>query len=366
MVDPFYTPNELAEIMISFLPCEFSPKVIADFSSGEGSLLYAASKKWPEAEIIANDLSKKSCSLLRRGEPGWVVSCSNFLENNSISKAVVYQYKGEVDLVLLNPPFSQRGIKPVPWGKGGITSGVALAFLYRALDYLKSGGYAVAILPNGCLYSIRDKLAREYIYRNYCVDCVVENSDNSFLGVRANTSIVVVRNSKPEGKSFLDLRASGGARERIFRGKMQMHKIKRSHDFSGTPLVHTNSINNGLVAVDDSSKVLSDHIVDGPAILFPRVGNVTMGKVAILPEGERVVISDCIISFKCSSNDEALLIREKVLDNWLGFKRMYSGTGAQYVTVERVAVFFGQILAEGLSCFDGVSISKSVSVALEV
>ena len=57
MIDKHYTSKELAEALVGFLPPDFKPDRVADFAAGEGSLLDASQSKWPEIDVIANDLS---------------------------------------------------------------------------------------------------------------------------------------------------------------------------------------------------------------------------------------------------------------------------------------------------------------------
>ena len=52
MIDQFYTPPELASVLVGCLPKSFQPKVVADFAAGEGSLLTAAQSRWPPAGFL--------------------------------------------------------------------------------------------------------------------------------------------------------------------------------------------------------------------------------------------------------------------------------------------------------------------------
>lgn len=76
-----------------------------------------------------------------------------------------------------------------------------------------------------------------------------------------------------------------------------------------------------------------------PSVLFPRVGNVTAGKIAVLSTGVKVVLSDCVIAVICLSDNEAFRLRSTVLDDWSSFESLYSGTGARYITLEKLSRF---------------------------
>src|SRR5262249_19070348 len=109
MIDKHYTSVSLAEAMIAALPKDFSPRTVADFAAGPGGLIDAALSKWKNLEIIANDLCKNSAYKLRKKYPQGIVSCCNFLKRSSIKVAKFAPKIGKLDLILINPPFSQRG-----------------------------------------------------------------------------------------------------------------------------------------------------------------------------------------------------------------------------------------------------------------
>ncbi|MFT0635457.1 hypothetical protein ACMFY5_25600, partial [Pseudomonas sihuiensis] len=102
MIDIHYTPNELAAAMLECIPADFNPNTIADFSAGEGSLLYGAARKWPSAMIFANDLNKVSSRMLASRNHTWSVSCSDFLKATSHIHTKFSTKKESIDLILLN------------------------------------------------------------------------------------------------------------------------------------------------------------------------------------------------------------------------------------------------------------------------
>lgn len=337
MIDAFYTPSKLAENMLEILPQNFVPNIIADFSAGEGKLLETASKKWPKSKIVANDLSKIIVRKLKTQFPNWQISSSNFLTHNSVVKTSFFKSKELVDLILLNPPFSQRGIKPIKWDNLSITSGIALAFIYKSLHYLKPNGYIVAILPNGALTSDRDSRARLYLFNNFTIKVIKKNNHNSFMNVKANTSIVLIKNTKskaPPPNDYNQLNKDFN----IVRGKIQVYKY--NHSFNGVfPFIHSKEIKNGKICINPLRTISNDNYIKGPAVVFPRVGNITKQKIAILDTNLKIVMSDCLFALLCESKKEAHLIQKLIIKNWNDFISLYSGTGAQYITIERVKFF---------------------------
>ncbi|KGD75089.1 hypothetical protein HA49_07415 [Tatumella morbirosei] len=70
MNDAHFTPDSLAAEMLSYLPVEFEPEIIADFAAGHGSLLKAANQKWSKSTIIANDICNDNFSVLKKTKDG--------------------------------------------------------------------------------------------------------------------------------------------------------------------------------------------------------------------------------------------------------------------------------------------------------
>jgi hypothetical protein len=245
-----------------------------------------------------------------------------------------------VDLILLNPPFSQPSSKLVEFVEGS-TSGVALAFTLQALRFLREDGLAVVILPEGSLTSVRDKNARRYLEDNYTVRIVQKNDPAVFCGVKPRTSILFIQKRRPVESTCIipNILENKTSQRELLRGKIQMHKLKDFICHSGVPLIHSTSLKNGEVQLDLLSKVSKKNVVVGPSVLFPRVGNVTVGKVAVLSTGVKVVLSDCVIAVICLSDNEAFRLRSIVLDDWSSFESLYSGTGARYITLDKLSDF---------------------------
>ncbi len=118
-----------------------------------------------------------------------------------------------------------------------------------------------------------------------------------------------------------------------------MHKLSINLCKKGIPLIHSTSLKKGLVCVDDNIRVQSDSFVEGPCVMFPRVGNISREKISVLLSNQAVVLSDCVIAIACNSDEEVLLLREDILSEWEAFLSLYSGTGAKYITMNQVAWF---------------------------
>lgn len=349
VIDPYYTPPELARAMVDLIPNTLHVGSVADFAAGEGSLLHAASLKWPQASIHANDLSPAVSRCLEKFSPNWNVSCVDFLNNKSTSRAKFYAVHSSIDVVLINPPFSERGRRLVSWSDMGFdfVSGIATAFLYKALTYISSEGVLVAVLPDGCLVSVRDERAWKAIRQSFDVEVIQDNSRSAFKGVSARTSLVRIRRSVDIARydvtavHLTDILNSF----KVIRGTVQMHKIPATpRSGASLPLIHTSQLLNGEIEFMNTPYVKLPATISGPAVLFPRVGRVTPQKVGILRGSDQVVMSDCTLGVQCINEQEARDLRTGIVAHWPTFAQAYRGTGAPFITVIRATEVLGPIV----------------------
>ena len=345
MIDQHFTPPLLASLLVDSLPKKFQPSCIADFAVGEGSLIYAALKKWPRGvNVVANDLSMGTLNLLENND--WKKFNIDFLDTNAIADSQLNKFENKIDLILLNPPFSQRGIKPILWEgtETKIQSGVALNFIYNALKFLKLGGFLVAVVPNGCLTSQRDEKALTYLKAKYTFKIITHNKEATFEKVRVKTSIIMIENIKPTDSQKKIQSTTDRLDPRVFRGKFQMHTASSKILDNGYPLVHTTTLKNNTIDFLNCLQVTNENsIVRGPAILFPRVGNFNQEKICILSSDLEIVISDCIFAVKCKNLAEAECLKEAIYMYWEDFKKNYSGTGALYSSLDKIECFINSL-----------------------
>ena len=97
MIDQFYTPPELASVLVRCLPKSFRPKLVADFAAGKGSLLSAAQEMWPRAQKVANDISPATVRWLKTSHPSWTVANADFLSGRSVRHSLLRRFPGQVD-----------------------------------------------------------------------------------------------------------------------------------------------------------------------------------------------------------------------------------------------------------------------------
>ncbi|WP_436289735.1 methyltransferase [Variovorax paradoxus] len=340
-MDRFYTSPELADALVGLTTTRRRALSIADFACGEGSLLLAAERRWPAASMIANDVSAASIASLRKSRPKWQAACSDFLNPRSVRSSALRNHLKGVDLVLLNPPFSRRNRQTfeVAVGDEVLHASIAMAFVVNSIPFLRPDGAILAVLPDGCLVSKHDEPVWRALRKQFNVEVIRDNSRSAFQGVRARTCLV--RMTRLNARVSVAEQVTAPFAPTISRGRVQMHSRKVVSDKLGKPLVHTHHLRNGVVA--SSGLHVEGAVVSGPALLFPRVGLVTPGKLCVLRKSQRVTLSDCVLGVVCKSETDAETLRQMVLASWPTFASAYRGTGAPYITVERASAVLAEI-----------------------
>ncbi|MEO6280915.1 methyltransferase [Roseateles sp.] len=346
-MDRFYTSPELADALVGLTTPRRRALAIADFACGEGSLLLAAERRWPAASMIANDVSAASIASLRKSRPKWQVAGSDFLNPRSVRASSLRHHFGGVDLVLLNPPFSRRNRQTfeVAVGDEVLHASIAMAFVVNSIPFLRPDGAILAVLPDGCLVSKHDEPVWRSLRKQFNVEVIRDNSRSAFQGVRARTCLV--RMTKLNARVSVAEQVAAPFAPTISRGRVQMHSRKVVTPRQGRPLVHTNNLLNGTVT--NSGEHVQGAVLSGPALLFPRVGLVTPGKLCVLGAGRRVTLSDCVLGVACESEADVDTLRRMVLAAWPVFASAYRGTGAPYITLERASMVLSNISAGGRS-----------------
>lgn len=216
-----------------------------------------------------------------------------------------------------------------------------MAFVVNSIPFLQTDGTILAVLPDGCLVSKHDEPVWSALRKQFKVEMIRDNARSAFRGVRARTCLV--RLTKLSMPLAAPEHISSPPELAIVRGRVQMHSRKVVSSRTGKPLVHTNHLQNGVVT--SSGMHVVGTVLTGPALLFPRVGLVTPGKLCMLSKGRRVTLSDCVLGVACESETEVELLRQMVLSDWPTFASAYRGTGAPYITLERASRVLSEIWA---------------------
>jgi len=350
-MDRFYTPRMVAEELVSpILKTQFD--YLVDFAAGRGALLTAAATRWPAAHVVANDPDPRASSFLDRRYPHWTVLRADFLEMpDHRLRTVIRRVSTKRTLLLLNPPFSCRGAERHVINTAGRTIGcsLALAFLLRAAPAATNSGSEIAcLLPSGCLGAKKDAPAWEHLRQSFDVQVVRAYERFTFDGCHPRTTAVRLvptgyKNPEEEDADRTAAAAQPTGSE-LVRGWVQMHSKDLRIGAQCLRLVHTTEMQKGkLLASDDW--VWTSRAFSGPAVLVPRVGQPRPDKLVICSPGEPVALSDCVIAIKTATLLASRNLRNRILRRWGELDRCYTGTGARYITIEKLASFLKDICA---------------------
>lgn len=340
--DSFYTPTVLADKLVDYI-IEQNIFSVADFCVGEGNLLKAAQSRWKNIQCFGTDISRSTIESVKKKHPLWCVKKCDFL-NDSESKLIINDLK--FDLILLNPPFTCKGSTINSVTLDGIRYKVstAMTFLVKSLSYLKKEGTLYAILPISCAYAQKDRKLWNSLVKDYRLNILEEPDKQYFLGCSPNIILISINSKRKEEyrNRYLSInkQLNGFSNLDFFRGKFSMYQLPNVVD-SDTFLIHSTNLKKNRVEGLNRKISYPQSELNGPAVLMQRVGNPNIEKICIITSQEKYVLSDCIIAIKTGSDDECLRLKNILIDNWDKLETYYKGTGAKYITVDRLKLFLG-------------------------
>ena len=342
MLDPFYTPDNLAHEVVSLY--NGKPSRIGDFCAGDGGLLRACEERFPKAKYFANDKSKRAYFKLVKNHKNWDVYNLDLLSDKSLLE--VMHLNGAFDLLLLNPPFTCKG-QTYKFIFDGVkfSASKALLFLIRSIRFLSSGGRLLAVLPIGVSISERDAVLMSYLKRAYGFHVHRKVSGVSFAGKAPN--VILAELCRP---AILPAYTPKTIRKQdygfLHRGTLNVVDAKNKIVArKGMAFIHTTNLVGGKI-VEARTRVSSrgTKVLVGPAVLVPRVGNPNVGKVVVIGEGEKCVLSDCVIAILSRDCSSACHIKNIIRAQEESFYRLYAGTGAKYITLSRLGKYLKKIV----------------------
>jgi methylase of polypeptide subunit release factors len=318
------------------------PKTVVDFCVGDGELLRAAAKKWPDIKCFGIDISHKAVSTVKLLHSEWCLSKCDFLNERSRNSCNVIKRRNDgFDLILLNPPFTCVGGSKHEVELDGKSYSVssAMAFVIASMKYRSKEGSIYAILPNSVAYSQKDRRIWRDLVKNYKLIVLEESTKKHFLDCSPNIILISINgnsstNVSTETKNLLIYNEN----HVVFRGKISMHTI--DHDLNnGDLLIHSTNLQNNKVENLKYKVQGRFSKITGPAVLISRVGKPDIKKIATISNGANYFLSDCVIAIKTKTQDESTELQTELIANWIEFEKLYKGTGAKYITIENVEKF---------------------------
>ena len=341
MLDSFYTPDNLAREVVSLY--KGTPNLIGDFCAGDGGLLRACEERFPKAKYFANDKSKRAYHNLLRDHSNWEVYNLDFLSDKKLQE--VAHLTGVFDLLLLNPPFTCRGLTYKFTFDGlEFSASKALLFLIRSIRFLSGGGRLMAVLPIGVSISERDAKLMKYLKRAYGFRVHKRISGVSFAGKEPN--VILAELCRPHMVAeYTPKETRKKTYGFLHRGSRNVVDANNLKSRKGIEFVHTTNLISGKII---GSKIrLSEakaKMLIGPAVLVPRVGTPNVTKIVVVGEGEKYILSDCVIAILARDNISASQIQNLLAPKKFSFYRLYAGTGAKYITLSRLGEYVKKII----------------------
>ena len=337
MTDSHYTPTALALDLVA-LSKKKRPKVVADFAVGPGSLLYAAKISWPTSELHGLDLDSTALGEVRDKLGEVFTYHVDYLTDRAMELTKGLQ--GNIDIVLLNPPFTCRGATFVQTIFEGqvVRSSKAMAFILRSCQFLRSNGEILAIVPRSCLLSQKDAEARRLLTLSHSIEDMGKYKSPGFAD--ASVSVHLIRLTRHR-KTKIQKKQIPAAISRITpKQDFKLFVMRGSHPVGdvcsqgvGPSLIHTTELFDSQISINRRRATRTRKAISGSVLMMPRVARPSIKKIAVGSFMKPVVPSDCIICVKTEPAGFETELLEKFRHYWELLKDAYSGTCASYLTL---------------------------------
>lgn len=342
--DSYYTPESLAEKLLSYV--QGAPTTAADFCVGDGGLLVAAVNRFPNVSCFGIDISHEVIKGLKKKQPEWTLCECDFKDERAI-KRVGFLKRNKMQLITLNPPFTCRGsrVEHVMLDGEEYNVSKALSFVVASLPYLAEDGELYAILPISCVYSEKDSKCWQHLQIYYNAQ-LLERVDRVYFSGKCSPNIAIVYfgrrpyNKHREALANEEWCSSLKVLD-IIRGNLSTCVAKIVEETNeGIRYIHTTNLRKGQLTETKHVMQTEFNCIIGNGVLIPRVCNPNPEKIVVF-DGEKSVLSDCVVFLKTRTLKQANDLRIYLLNNWKEFSALYIGTGARYVTVRKLKEVFG-------------------------
>lgn len=348
--DDFYTPTELADKLASYIIEE--GKSAVDFCVGDGDLLKAVERKFPNLLFYGTDIAEESIKPLKKMHPSWQLAVCDFSNTHVFDNLVGFDTK-KYDLIVLNPPFTCKGssIRKIEFDEITFHVSTAMQFVANAMKYRSNHGVLYAILPSSCAYSQKDRTLWQYLEKHYNLQVLEEPNRMYWKNCSASIILVSIGGKIKRSKKGVSCCNFGTLPvEYVVRGHISPHEAKFVDGRKGIKYIHTTNLHRNKIV--NCARVQTPKHRDeerygpvsfrGPAVLIPRVCNPNPEKICVYKNNGSFVPSDCVIVLKTSKVENAQIIADTILAHWHEFRTIYRGTAAKYTTMEIIKDVFGK------------------------
>lgn len=340
MRDEYYTPEDVAARLVSGVESR-QATVCLDTSCGSGRLLLAAERRWPAASYVGMDINARVVARLARSRPKWSLSPADALSSEAFELVANRTEESACTIAVLNPPFSMSSPRGIDFAMDGLRgrASPAMAHLVSTVA-AASPEFVAAIAPESLLHSQLDVEWRLWLRERYQLSVGFCLPSDSFGGASINAVAVYLRRMTSALKPRIRVEPIRMPCVEIVRGGLPVFAASKAN-VGGVPFIHSTEL--GVLAAGFNVcrlkrvEPIERGVVSGWTILLPRVG---------LPKREFLVpvfvpgqaqLSDCVIGLCFGGKRDAVLGCRSLL---LEFDRLisaYKGTGARFVTMERLS-----------------------------
>lgn len=186
----FYTPQDLACLLIDLVPREHAISSVIDICSGSWNLLNAAKQKYPNAKLVGVDIDKSSAS--HKIANAEFVCCDGRTYADNQSK------KGRrFDLILSNPPFGPLTVDEKKYSiKGNIfadSKRYEAEMLWANYQLMSANSTLVIILPSTYVDGSSYVNYRKWLAKNCYVRRIIRLPQNTFAKSKLNTVALILQ-----------------------------------------------------------------------------------------------------------------------------------------------------------------------------
>jgi tRNA1(Val) A37 N6-methylase TrmN6 len=351
----FYTESNVSEMLASMIEQSY-PQSCLELSAGEGALIDALVKRFPDIKITAADIDAKNVEFLNNKHPDAVC----YYIDSTTPELFALVPCESFDVAVCNPPFKFIEVNDYLLSLiTKMTSKVInakkiraeIVFLILNIMKIKKGGELAIILPDMFFSSKSFVWLRSFLISNFEIKKIIECNHKSFKKTEAKTHIYHIKKNVPSKSQRLVLVRNCTTISLSYKEFINEKKIPQNdsidnyfHLFRGKKtgkecraskksFFHTSSYSNPS-EYQRGEPPVNECLVKSGDILIARVGSRVLGRT-ILYAGTDAILSDCVFCLRI--NDSAL--RDYIFQAWEKDKAQWldyyaTGTCAKHISLE--------------------------------
>lgn len=185
-----FTKPQFAAALLKFI--DGAPSCVLDPAAGDGALLHAAFGRWPNANIVGFEISRRVLEKAKTKLPRARLSCVDALHTSWR----LQRNGSTLPLVVCNPPFLGESHLPVK-------ERVDIQFFDRCLTFLKGNGALLFVFPQSIASNPSVRELRSNWLRNHTLRVAIGLPQNAFQNTEASAVAVIVTPGKPTGSNLV-------------------------------------------------------------------------------------------------------------------------------------------------------------------